>query len=176
MIEVRCYLPLKRKQGEVVGWTVLDRQDFEWAANHTWRLASRGYVRRDARASKARCVLLHREILGLRAQDGKQADHINGNRLDNRRVNLRPVTNAQNLQNLRTNTGASSRFRGVCRRPHGKPWEASATLNDKYCYIGTFASEVEAALAVHHWRLEHMPFAQPDPELSKALGELREAA
>ncbi len=55
-----------------------------------------GYAVVWSRADK-KTVLLHRLILGVPA--GQQLDHINGNRLDNRRTNLRIATQAQNLRN-----------------------------------------------------------------------------
>jgi len=44
-------------------------------------------------------VLMHRLLLGLAREDPRQGDHINGNRLDNRRENLRIVTFPEQMQN-----------------------------------------------------------------------------
>ena len=57
---------------------------------------SRGYTAKDA-AEKTR--LMHRQILGLIHGDGKEVDHINKDRLDNRRANLRVVTRKENCAN-----------------------------------------------------------------------------
>ena len=48
---------------------------------------------------------LHREVLGLTPGDGLETDHRNGDRLDNRRSNLRVATRAQNAQNVPARSG-----------------------------------------------------------------------
>jgi hypothetical protein len=75
-----------------------------------------------------------------------QTDHINGNGLDNRRCNLRPVTSQQNRANQRKTRG-TSQFKGVYLRRRERNWEAAIKVNRRRIYLGTFSSEVEAARA-----------------------------
>lgn len=74
-------------------------------------------------------------------------DHINGNRLDNRRSNLRFATVAQNAHNGSSHTGASSRYKGVSWYAPQSNWRARICLYGKIRFIGYFASETEAARA-----------------------------
>lgn len=72
-------------------------------------------------------------------------DHINGNGLDNRKCNLRKVTQQQNVMNARTNRKSTSKFKGVCRPKSSTKWIASITHNYKHIHIASCDSEVEAA-------------------------------
>ena len=73
-----------------------------------------------------------------------QVDHINGNPLDNRKANLRLVTNQQNQFNSK-NTGSGDNSRkGVSFRKDRNKWRAYITLNGKQIALGSFDTEAEA--------------------------------
>ncbi len=82
-------------------------------------------------------------------------DHINGNRLDNRKCNLRLATRSQNLQNSRKRTGCSSRFKGVNWLGQNKRWRARIKVFGKEIALGCFISELEAAEAYNKAAKEH---------------------
>lgn len=108
-------------------------------------------------------VYLHRFILGLLPGDGFVVDHINGNRLDNRRENLRVILPGQNSQNRTTSSGAS-RFRGV--HPKGSKWVAQVRTGS-FKWSKTYSTEEGAAIAADFIRQRVMNFATPDPEVQK---------
>ena len=87
---------------------------------------------------------IHRVIMN--AGPGEFVDHINNNRLDNRRANLRIVTPSQNGMN-RAHGYGKSRYRGVAWRPIEKKWQAQIKSAGKYYYLGCFESEIDAAKA-----------------------------
>lgn len=108
-------------------------------------------------------VLLHRWILGLVVGDIRQGDHINRDKLDNRRANLRIVTPAENGQNTKPRTALSgrptrSRFRGVSRDAAGR-WIAYGQLHGRRHHVGAFDTEQQAAAAARAWRAAHMTHA-----------------
>jgi hypothetical protein len=106
----------------------------------SWHRSVRGYAQS---AGNGKPVRLHRLILGFPAS---AIDHINGNKLDNRRSNLRLCTNAQNQWN-RPGKPHSSRFKGVTvNRVTGK-FEAQIWCHGKRHYLGTFTSDIDAARA-----------------------------
>lgn len=117
---------------------VVDEADFEWLAQFKWGLGwnrkhgGNKYARRHARPR-----LMHRLILG--APVGLYVDHINGDGLDNRRVNLRLVTPQQNQWNRRAVRGGESPYKGVSRDSKTGRWTAS---------LSGFASEDDAGRAV----------------------------
>ena len=138
---------------------LVDAADFDWLNQWRWQFASGYAVRSTWRNGKRVMYRMHREILGLRFDDGLEADHINLDRLDNRRENLRIVTPAQNKQNTRSRPRGRSRFRGVYWHAANQKWVAQVRLNGKSNYLGSFSDEAEAAGAAARFREEHMPFA-----------------
>lgn len=101
-------------------------------------------------------VYMHRQIMN--APDGAQVDHINGNSLDNRRENLRFATNSENRANAAKHSGRSQ-YKGVTR-DHDR-WRARIVKDRRVTNIGTFSSEVEAALAYDaRARVMFGPFAR----------------
>ncbi len=108
-------------------------------------LSAKGYVLVDGR------TLLHRLVFG--AEAGEVIDHIDGNRLNNQRSNLRRTThqgNAQNLQGAQKNNRLGLRGVWQCRKT-GR-YRAAVTVNGKKQYAGYFESAQEAADAAANLR------------------------
>lgn len=118
--------------------------DYSLVSSHKWYLNSRGYAERGIRrGDKVEKVLMHRVI--NRTPDGLFTDHINRNKLDNRRTNLRTVTNRQNQLNVGLRRDNKTGYTGV--HPNGRGWLAAARVNGKKVYYGTFSTKEEAAMA-----------------------------
>lgn len=142
------------------GFTLIDAADHERVSAFTWSQGTHGYpVRQKKEGGRGRCFLLHRELLGLQRGDKRQADHINRDRLDNRRCNLRVVTHAQNSQNEPAH-GGSSKYRGVSWNKEKGKWQAYAMLAGRQKNLGYFDSETAAASVASHYRSVHMPFSE----------------
>jgi len=146
-------IPLTQGQNAVV-----DTEDFERLSQWNWRVlwqprinnsyAVRG-VRKDGRF---RVIMMHRYILGI--TDNKlQTDHKNHNTLDNRKANIRPCTQSQNMANQTLRVTNKSGFRGV--RLRGKRWVAKIRIDGVYKCIGTFDSVTEAAIAYANVARKH---------------------
>lgn len=122
-------------------------------AERSWRPTTRqkwSYARTVVYQSSRRFdVCLHRLIAG--ARPGEIVDHINGVRFDNRRCNLRICSNRQNVRNMNSFRG-TSRFKGVYRS--GGAWRAQIQAERKIP-LGTFASELQAALAYDEAAIKH---------------------
>ena len=144
-----CMSRLILSRGEI---TFVDKKDFEKFGKYKWYLGSRGYVtrsiaKRDNLGKWPRRIFLHREILN--SPKGYLSDHINGNKLDNRRINLRICTARQNCYNRKIASNNASGIKGVYYRPkyiHRK-WAAYIKLPDKLKFIGGFLSKEAAAKA-----------------------------
>ena len=151
----------------MVAHALIDPED-AWLAEQRWYRNAAGYAVRQVPGEgtlpsgrrRQRIVFMHREVLDLEYGDPLQGDHINRDRLDNRRSNLRRVTVAEQRQNS-TPRGGASRHRGVGFRKDKKarPWIAYGTLNRKRQHLGFFATEEEAAAAALAWRRENLPAA-----------------
>ena len=70
-------------------------------------------------------------------------DHINGNGLDNRRENIRLVTNRQNQHNIHRKK--LSRYPGLCWGSQNKKWQVRIRYKGKRIYLGYYSDELEAA-------------------------------
>lgn len=160
-------ITLRRRDGSLICLSVVDADDYQRQGKHRWSVMNvRGGNMRTAYAGRKlgknkSSVLLHREVLGLGVGDKGQGDHLNRNRLDNRRCNLRTVTPAEQAQNVPSRAG-SSKFRGVSYRPSenpSRPWKARVTLDLRPRHLGYFATEEEAAEAAASYRRANMPFA-----------------
>lgn len=129
----------------------VDTDNLRFLSSHRWYASGRGGLLYARRKEKGKTVYMHREIMN--APDGIQIDHINGNGLDNRRLNLRVCTTAQNQHNSTKRANTSSRFKGVDR--DRKKWRARICINGEKIWIGRYKSEFEAAEAYDKKAVEH---------------------
>lgn len=82
-------------KGQVV---LVDEIDYFIVSQYRWHINDKGYaVWRGIKDGKKQTVRMHRLITN--APDGMDVDHINRNRLDNRRQNLRVCSRKTNLSN-----------------------------------------------------------------------------
>lgn len=129
---------------------VVDAEDIDLLRDMRWYIANTGYATHstwDAKAKRRGSVLLHRLIagrmLGRALERGEEVDHISGDRLENRRCNLRVVSHQNNMRNQGKHKNGRYRFIGVCR--HRDKWMAYVYYGRKFFSIGHFEDEVEAA-------------------------------
>ena len=76
----------------------------------------------------------------------KQVDHIDNDTSNIKITNLRLVTQMQNNMNRRKLKVKSSPFKGVSKTKAGA-WKASIRINKIALHLGTFKTEIEAAIA-----------------------------
>lgn len=97
-------------------------------------------------AYNAKLGRMHRFL--LKAPTGVMVDHINGNKLDNRRENLRLCNGSQNQANRISVRGASL-FKGVTwqRRATGGCWKAQIVVNGDTFFLGSYPTDLECAKA-----------------------------
>jgi len=131
--------------------TMIDDADFEMVSKSKWYYGGRGYaVRSHGKGHERVTLMLHRLLLGLVPGDERQADHVNGDKLDNRRINLRVCTQAENLRNCGLRADNISGLKGVFFKKdkiYKNPWVAQIRKGGKQHHIGVFATKEEAALA-----------------------------
>ncbi len=108
---------------------LVDDEDLPLIRKYSWHISAnhkRHYAHAwGGRAHGRKIISMHRLLMGFPAQ---QIDHINGNGLDNRRLNIRLCSKAENLRNRNRRIGASG-FRGV--RIVGSRYVAQIQINGK---------------------------------------------
>ena len=124
----------------------VDDEDFEKLSQLRWHVykgRNTFYARRNLPRvnGKQTSIHMHHEIIG-KPPKGFEADHRDGNGLNNQRNNLRHVTSRQNGQNLHCKK--SSQYSGVCWHKGAKKWMARIGINGTNKYLGLFANEFEA--------------------------------
>ena len=137
------YIELTRGK---VAW-VNDR-DFEWLNSFNWQYMTNGYAARSEGGRKnKKLIYMHRYILDV--TDKRVVDHMNKDKLDNTRSNLRVCTQKQNGANSSKpkTRKFTSKYKGVHWDKVRKKWVAKLKRNYKNVFIGRFDSEKEAARA-----------------------------
>jgi len=77
----------------------------------------------------------------------EEVDHINGDRSDNRRSNLRASTRPENSKNASRAANNTSGVPGVLWREHARKWTARIKVNQKNYYLGCFEQKADAIAA-----------------------------
>lgn len=136
-------IPLTQKLSALV-----DGADLPWLSQWKWKVCRNGkrgvpYAGRLEWDGKKNChVSMARLILGL---TGKiEADHRNGDTLDNRRSNLRPATKDQSLANRRRYRNNTTGFKGVGWDNQQKKYRARLKLGGKLVH-SSFHTTAEQA-------------------------------
>ena len=110
---------------------------------------------------KYKVIYMHRIIAN--APQGMDVDHINGDKLDNRKENLRVCTRSENLHNLRGKSRSKSGLRGAYRelnRGKGCRWFSQMSVRGKMHHLGRFDTAEEAHEAYQKAHKEHYPTMQ----------------
>lgn len=142
-------IPLSR--GKVA---LVDDDDYEWLNQWKWCYLAKGYaIRAEGNGAQRRYIYMHRLILN--PSPGLTVDHINRNRLDNRRENLRVATYSQQMFNLPIRRDNKSGYYGVSKRTDTGRWTAHITHNHHAVSLGTFDDPASAARAYDAAAVKH---------------------
>lgn len=138
---------LYNKYCEEVARALIDLEDIDIVKNYKWKLKDNGY------ACNNSCGYLHRFIMNC--QDDMVVDHINHNRLDNRKSNLRVCTYQQNSMNSGKRNDNKSGITGICWDKSRSKWKSYININSKRINIGRFNTKEEAIKARKQAELEY---------------------
>lgn len=118
---------------------LVDDADFRIVSHWKWKRHPQGYASRTTRSGT---VLMHRQIMN--AAESVEIDHRNGNKLDNRRGNLRIATKSQNMHNRGAQRNSKSGQKGVSWDVSRQKWRATIQVDGRYRTLGRFASLADA--------------------------------
>lgn len=136
-------------------YALVDAQDYEAVSAYRWHMTARGYAARNVSVGGVTStIFLHRVINNT--PDTYITDHISGDKLDNRRSNLRTVVAAQNVQNMPPTRKNSSGYKGVSWHKRQGKYYAYIRVNKVLIHLGYYdtaeaAAKVYDIAAVKHY-------------------------
>lgn len=118
-------------------FTIVDIIDYDYLNQFKWHF--------DRYAVRNPTTYMHRVIAQRMGFDiyNKAIDHVNRNKLDNRRDNIRVATPSQNLMNQNKWKNKTSRYKGVSWNARRKKWQVFI----RHKYLGNYKTEKQAAAA-----------------------------
>ena len=129
---------------------LVDDEDHERVSQQVWYFVT---IKKNNYVVTAHSQYLARYVLDY-SGPGK-VWHINGNALDNQKVNLEDITTAQaRMRAKRSRSDNTSGYRGVCFQKGGNGWHARIGVDGKQHHIGYFSDPVDAAKAYDKRALE----------------------
>lgn len=101
---------------------------------------------------------LHRYLMNT--PKGMVVDHINGNKLDNRKNNLRNCTVTENNHNYSVKWNNTSGIKGIKKHKNG--WIVHQYFNKKYIYLGYYNDLEKAKQVLKDWHMKFKPYMRWD--------------
>ena len=143
---------LKIKSKDIIYDLIIDDEDYSLIKSYNWCI-NRGYAEAHTTGKNRTTIRMHRLIMNC--PSGKEIDHKNHNKLDNRKENLRICDRNINCQNRFSFNNTSSIYKGVCLKDN--QWMSLIHFNKTSYYIGLYRTEEMAALLVNKKYLELDP-------------------
>lgn len=134
-------------------YATVDDSYYEKFIGYKWYLSGTGYASYsewDKVSKKGKTIYMHRLVANT--PKGKQTDHINMNKLDNRKDNLRNCTRTENLGHIALSSHNKSGLKGVGVR--NNKWRAYISNKNKHIHLGYFSTKELAAKAYNVKALE----------------------
>lgn len=152
--ELKCkFKKIKNEHGNYIfiiknKHIIIDKDTYPLIYKHKWYIDKYNYV-------KTKNDLLSRLILDCK-DSNLIIQHINGNKLDNRRCNLRIITREQkSLISELSFKNSSSKYIGVYWDKSKKKWGSRIKINKELTHLGYFDRESDAALARDYASKKH---------------------
>jgi hypothetical protein len=126
----------------------IDLEDVDKVKHRNWSIGSGGYP---IASENYKHIRIHRLV--MKPPQGMVVDHIDGDKLDNRKSNLRICTQQEN-KFARHAVDAKSGYKGVYYQKGNGRWWASVQARCHIYHLGRFDSAEKAALAYNDKALE----------------------
>ena len=121
-----------------------DVDDWERLKEYCWHGGGNGYAVTNVPEGSSIYRSFHMNV--IECPDDMVRDHINRNRLDNRKCNLRIVSRDVNARNTNIQKNNTSGYKGVTKGRDGK-YVAQISVGDRTFYLGRYRTAEEAYAA-----------------------------
>lgn len=131
-------------QGRVA---IVDDEDYSFLNRWKWYHGKQGYATRSTLFSDGRksTLMMHRLIINT--PNDMKTDHIDGDKLNNVRINLRICSHSENLRNRSFQYNNTSGYKGVSWNKRDSVWQAHIRIDNKQFHLGYYPIKEEAAIA-----------------------------
>lgn len=127
-------------------------EDYADLNAYKWYYHNKGYAARYLNDIKQH-IFMHNVVANT--PDDKEADHINHDKLDNRRENLRNATKSQNLGNRLVNKNSTTGYKGVLYHKINENYIARIQIGKSRKFLGSYATAIAAAIAYNNAAIKY---------------------
>lgn len=144
---------------------LVDDENYEYLSTFKWSQSGGGYART---VIARKPYYMHKMVMMCGSDD--MVDHIDGNKLNNQKFNLRKCTQLENSRNRKLDKRNKSGYKGVSWYTRNGMWRANISINSKVITLGLFSDPKEAAMAYDIAAITHFgEFAKTN----KSMGLLK---
>lgn len=148
---------------------LFDTEDLPVIRGQQWYQDKDGYLASSYLFDGRRCFnMFHRVV--MHAKPGQSVDHINKDKTDNRKQNLRFCVRSENNMNRTLFSNNTSGVTGVYYDKKRRKWVANIVCNHKRIFIGRFDEKEEAVIARLQKEMELFKEFAPQRELYEKMG------
>lgn len=132
-------------------FALVDDEDFDVLNKFKWCCNNWGYAMRNIQRNGIKsAIIMHREIMNT--PKGMDTDHIDHNKLNNQKNNLRICTRRENQRNRKKNVNGTSKFKGVyATTEHGYKYYVSHIIVTGKRLFKTFPQTPEGEIEAAKW-------------------------
>jgi len=135
--DIDC-IALYTQEGKYI--STIDIEDLNKVQEYYWGISDSGYV-----VNIARRQFMHNLIMGVKKHSfNAEVDHINRDKKDNRKCNLRVVSRQINNLNIGMQKNNTSGYKGVAWHNQRQKWRAYIMLDYRQIHLGLFDTPEEA--------------------------------
>lgn len=133
--------------------TLVDDEDYDALNKYEWFFDGSYATRRIVEDGKYVKIYMHRVI--LKTPKDKLTAHLNQDKLDNRKENLRVCDKSQNTANKPKLSNSTNKYKGIKKQQLANSWMARITVNGTTLHLGTYKTPELAAQAYNNAAMEY---------------------